>query len=188
MAGTTAGAAPLIETYRLRLRAFREPDLEPQAETLRDERVVRYLGGYQHSREEAWRRMLAGSGLWNMLGYGYWCVERRADDRYLGQVGFADFKREMSPAIEGLPEMGWIFAPHAQGQGYAGEGVAAALRWADHWLTGPQIVAIISPENEPSIRLAERSGFSVREQALYKGEPVLLFRRPALPRATGATA
>jgi RimJ/RimL family protein N-acetyltransferase len=84
----------------------------------------------------------------------------------------------MKPSIEGLPEMGWIFAHHAQGQGYAGEAVAAALAWADETLGPCELAAIISHGNEPSIRLAQRSGFSVREEAVYNGEPILLFRRP----------
>ena len=47
---------------------------------------------------------------------------------------------------------------------------------------GPLRVAIIAPDNGPSIRVAERTGFASRENALYKGEPILLFRRlrPAL--------
>jgi RimJ/RimL family protein N-acetyltransferase len=178
---------PLIETARLRLREFKESDLEPQAATLRDEEVVRYLGGRPHSREDAWRRMLAARGLLEMLGYGYWCVERREDGAYLGQVGFADYKRDMKPCIEGLPEIGWIFAPHAQGRGYANEAVAAAIAWADDTLGRRELVAIISHGSAASIRVAEKAGFSIREEAVYNGEPILLFRRPALP-APAATA
>ncbi len=177
---------PLIETARLRLREFQEADLEPQSATLRDEEVVRYLGGNPHDREDAWRRMVAARGLWEMLGYGYWCVERREDGAYLGQVGFADYKRDMSPSIEGLPEIGWIFAPHAQGKGYAGEAVAGAIAWADETLGRRELVAIISHGNTASIRLAERSGFSIRQEAIYNGEPILLFRRPASPAAATA--
>jgi RimJ/RimL family protein N-acetyltransferase len=122
--------------------------------------------------------MLASPGLWALLGYGYWVAERREDGFYLGQVGFADFKRDMIPSIEGIPEMGWIFAPHGQGQGYAFEAVIAALGWADRALRGREIVAIIDPDNARSIRLAEKAGFSSREDAVYKSEPILLFRRP----------
>ena len=170
---------PIIETARLRLREFRESDLEAQAETLRDEEVVRYLGGRPHTREDTWRRMVAARGLWDLLGYGYWCVERIEDGAYLGQVGFADYKRDMSPSIEGLPEMGWIFAPQSQGRGYASEAVSAAIAWADEALGRQELVAIISHSNAASIRLAERCGFSVGEDALYNGEPILLVRRPA---------
>ncbi len=169
---------PLIETERLRLREIRESDLPFQAEMLGDEEVMRHLGGNRHSREETWRRMMAARGAWEMFGYGYWTAERVEDGAYLGTVGFADYKRDMAPSIEGLPEMGWIFAPHAQGKGYASEAVAAGLAWADNALEGRELTAIISHGNVASIRLAEKSGFSIREEALYNGEPILLFRRP----------
>jgi len=170
---------PVLETERLRLRGFREGDLAAQAAAMADPEVVRHLGGTPFSREDSWRRILAGTALWELLGYGYWALERREDGAYLGQIGFADFKRDMVPNIEGVPEMGWILAPHAQGQGYAAEAVAAALAWADEALKGRDIAAIISHANAPSIRLAEKAGFSRREEAIYKGEAILLFWRSA---------
>ena len=168
---------PVLETERLRLRAFREDDLEPWAAVMADQAVVRHLGGTAFSREETWRRIGLAGGLWLILGYGYWGVERKEDGALVGQVGFADFKREMQPSIEGLPEMGWIFAPAAHGRGYATEAVAAGLDWADTVLGPREIAAIIDPDNAPSIRVAERAGFATREPAIYKGEPILLFRR-----------
>jgi RimJ/RimL family protein N-acetyltransferase len=170
--------APLIETPRLRLRGFRAGDFEAQQASMADPEVYRHLGGLPPAREETWRKILASPGLWALLGYGYWIAERRDDGAYLGQIGFADFKRGMTPSIEGIPEMGWIIAPQAQGQGYATEAVLAALAWADEALGGGEIAAIISHANRTSIRIAEKAGFSGREEAVYKGEPILLFRRP----------
>ncbi|HEX8225727.1 MAG TPA: GNAT family N-acetyltransferase [Allosphingosinicella sp.] len=170
--------APVLETPRLRLRGFRASDLDAQWATMTDPEVVRHLGG-PASREDTWRKIIGATGLWDLLGYGYWVVERRADGAYLGHVGFADFKRDMKPGIEGIPEMGWIMARQAQGQGHATEAVLAALDWAGKALGGGEIVAIISHENAPSVRIAEKAGFSHREEAVYKGEPILLFRRPA---------
>ena len=167
---------PILETERLRLRALSESDLEPWAAVMADPGVMRHLGGTPLLREDCWRRVLAATGAWLVLGYGYWAVERREDGAMIGMAGFADFKRDMEPNIEGLPEMGWVFAPAAQGRGYASEAVAAGLAWSDETLTGREIAAIVDPANAPSIRLAEKSGFE-REQALYKGEPILLFRR-----------
>jgi len=175
----TSPTAPVIETPRLRLRGFRAGDLDAQWATMTDPEVYRHLGGVAATREETWRKILGSPGLWALLGYGYWVAERRQDGAYLGQVGFADFKRDMTPSIEGIPEMGWIMAREAQGQGYATEGVLAALGWADEALGGGEIVAIISHDNAASIRIAEKGGFSSREEATYKGEPILLFRRPA---------
>lgn len=146
-----------------------------------DPEVVRHLGGTPFSREDTWRRMLTGPGMWAMRGYGYWAVEDSATGNWLGQIGFADFKRDMAPSIEGLPEMGWIFDPPAQGRGYAGEAAAAALAWADAELRASEIVAIIDPDNARSIRVAEKAGFAEREEARYRGEAILLLRRRRAP-------
>jgi RimJ/RimL family protein N-acetyltransferase len=173
---------PLIETERLRLRSFRESDLGPWSSTMADPDVFRFLGGAAFSREDVWRRLAMSCGLWDMLGYGYWAVERKDEGDLIGQVGFADFKRDLQPSIEGQPEMGWIFSPHGQGRGYALEAVIAGLVWADEQLAGQEIAAIIDPANASSIRLAERAGFESREDAIFRGEPILLFRRHAKSR------
>ncbi len=179
--------APRIETARLVLRTSVPEDLGAHAAMLGDPAVMRHLTGAGIPREDAWRRMLQGPGLWAMLGFGYWSVERRSDGRYIGQLGFADFKRDMVPSLDGLPEMGWLLTADAQGQGFAREGVEAALGWADEALNAPEIVAIISPDNAPSIRLAERTGFRRAEETTYKGEPTIVFRRPGRGAETSET-
>ena len=145
---------PILETERLRLREFCESDLERWAAVMADAATVRYVGNQQLSREETWRRLLTSGGLWPMYGFGYWAAERKDDGLLVGHVGLADFKRDMTPPIEGLPEAGWIFAPDAHGQGYASEALGAVLGWTDRALPGREIVAIIDPENSTSIRLA----------------------------------
>jgi RimJ/RimL family protein N-acetyltransferase len=170
--------APTLETERTRLRSFRADDFDALAAMMSDEAVMRHLGAHPLAREDSWRRMLAAPGLWVLLGYGYWAVERKEDGALIGQIGFADFKRAIEPSIEGIPEMGWIFASHVHGQGYASEAAAAAMRWADEKLTG-SFVAIIAPENAPSIGVARKLGFVEECATRYKDEPILLFRRPA---------
>ncbi len=174
------GAAPTLETARLRLRAHAHADFEPIAAMTGDAEVMQHISGAQQ-REDSWRRMLCGPGMWALMGFGYWVVERREDAAVIGQVGLADFKRDMTPSIERLPELGYIFATAAHGQGFAREAAEAVLAWADRHLQPEQVVAIINHDNAPSIRLAERLGFSEREEATYKGEPLLLFRRRATP-------
>jgi len=170
-------AAPVIETARLILRPFRADDVDAQTAMMGDPIVTRHLGGQPFSREEGWRKLLCGAGLWTLFGYGYWAVERREDRRFIGQIGFADFKRDMTPSIEGLPEMGWLFAADAFGQGNASEAVAAGLEWIDRTLAPAEVVAIIDAANQGSIRVAEKAGFARREPGTYRGEPILVFRR-----------
>jgi RimJ/RimL family protein N-acetyltransferase len=169
--------APLIETERLRLRPFEVEDLDALAAMWADEEVVRYIGGQKLSREDTWRRSLAACGQWPYVGFGYWIVEGKADGTVVGQVGFADFKRDMDPSIAGEPELGYVFAPRVHGQGIAAEACSAALAWADANLAAPSYPAIISPGNAASIRLAERLGFRRGPDAVYRGETIALFRR-----------
>jgi RimJ/RimL family protein N-acetyltransferase len=170
--------APRIETQRLILRGFRAEDLHPLAAMWACEEVVRFIGGQKLSREDTWRRSLAACGQWPFVGHGYWIAELKADGSVVGQLGFADFKRDMEPRIEGEPELGYVFAPAVHGQGIAGEACRAALDWADSHLKAQSYPAIISPENEASIRLAEKLGFRREPDATYRGERIALFRRP----------
>lgn len=170
-------AAPTLETARLVLRPFRPSDLEPIAAAAADPEAMRFIGGKPATREDTWRKLATMPGMWALLGYGYWIVERSSDGAVIGQAGFADFKRDMEPNIEGVPEMGWSFARHSWGQGYASEAVAAALAWIDGALAPSEIVAIIDEANLASIRIAEKAGFAQKETARYKSEPILLFRR-----------
>ena len=177
MSVTTAREAPRLETSRLVLRPFAAGDVDAQAAMMGDIVVMHHLGGQPLSREDAWRKLLGGHAFWSLLGYGYWAVERRSDGVMIGQIGFADFKRAVTPDIEAIPEMGWLFAREAFGQGYATEAGQAALAWADEVLKAPETVAIIDADNHPSIRVAEKCGFNENEPATYRGEPILLFRR-----------
>src|SRR5262249_13705445 len=152
-------AAPVLATARLILRPFRGDDVDAQAAMMGDPAVMAPMGAGPLSREDAWRKLLCGQGMWGIAGYGYWAVEPRADRVMIGQIGCADFKRGMAPNVENIPEMGWLFASQASGQGYATEAGVAALAWADATLGKCEIVAIIDAGNAPSIRVAEKLGF-----------------------------
>ena len=170
-------SAPTLETERLTLRALRADDLDALFDIWSHQDVIRFLGGTPLGREDTWRRSVTASGLWPLIGFGYWIVELKEDGRLVGQAGFADFKRDMEPSIEGEPELGYIFHPSVHGQGIAFEACQAALHWTDTNLAAPSVPAIISPDNAASIRLAERLGFDRGPDAIYRDKSVALFRR-----------
>jgi RimJ/RimL family protein N-acetyltransferase len=176
---TALRSAPTLETERLVLRAFRREDLDEHAATLADPEVMRHLGGSPTSREDAWRKLMMAAGQWSVLGYGYWAVETKADRRMVGQVGLCDFERGLTPDLGGLPEMGWIFDRSVHGKGIAGEACRAVLDWAARTLPPGPIWSIISPDNLPSIKLAERLGFEHVAVTDYHDEPIVVMQRPA---------
>ena len=171
--------APLIETERLILRGFQRDDLDALASILGNPEVTKHLTGTPMSREDSFRRMMMAVGQWPLLGFGYWAVELKPVGQLVGQVGFADFKRDMTPDISGEPEMGWIMDPSVHGKGIAHEACVAALEWADASLEADAYPAIISLENIPSIKLAEKLGFERLPDGVYREEPIAVFRRPA---------
>jgi RimJ/RimL family protein N-acetyltransferase len=123
--------------------------------------------------------MLAGVGLWPLTGIGMWAVERRQDGATIGHVGFFDFLRDCDPSIAGQAEMGWILSPAAHGQGYAGEACRAILDWFAHQFGKQPIWALISPGNDPSMKLAEKLGFVRQSDGMYRDRPQTIWLRPA---------
>ena len=171
-------SAPRLETERLILRDFVRDDLDALAATLGDIEVVRHLTGEPINREDSLRRLFMAVGQWPTIGLGMWAVERKSDGRLVGHVGFFDMQREMSPSIMDQPEMGWIFDTSVHGQGIAHEACVAALAWLDATHGPVEVPAIIGVDNVASLKLAEKLGFVREPDAVYKGEPIALVRRP----------
>ncbi len=170
-------SAPLLETERLVLRGFREDDLDNHAAILSDPVVMKHFGGHLFGREDAWRRLVGGVGLWQLQGVGLLAAERKSDGRLIGHVGLFDYHREIKPTLEGKPELGYIFAAEVHGQGLAREACDAMMAWADPTLDAPETVAIISIGNDPSMRLAEKLGFERQPDGVYRDEPITIWSR-----------
>jgi len=175
------GIAPIIETERLRLRAHRTDDYAAAVALWSDPDVTRYIGGRPFTPEESWGRLLRYVGHWTVLHFGYWAVEEKATGDVIGELGFADYRRDLEPSLVGVPEIGWVFAPRAHGKGYATEGVQAAVAWGDTYLASPQTACLIHPENRPSFRVAEKCGYRELQPAMYRGNPVMIWGRDRQP-------
>ncbi|MGH8233196.1 MAG: GNAT family N-acetyltransferase [Rhodanobacteraceae bacterium] len=174
-------AAPVIETARLRLRAHRAADLPGCHAIWSDPDVVRHIGGHPSNVEESWRRMLNYAGLWSLLGFGYWVIEEKRDSGYIGEVGFADFGRDMQPSLRGMLECGWVLARSAHGNGFATEAVAAIEAWREKRFPERHAVCIIAPENRASLRVAEKTGFRLWCETTYRGDPTWVYAREPFP-------
>ena len=159
---------PTLETERLRLRGYQLADLAEFAAMWTEPSFYRFLGGKPQSEEDAWRRLMGLPGHWALMGYGYWAVEEKSTGRFIGNVGFSDYHRDMTPSIKGIPEIGWVLAPRVHGLGYATEAVRAALAWGDEHFTQERTVCIIDPENTPSLRVAQKFGYQEQARTIYK--------------------
>ena len=95
--------APTILTERLKLSAPQASDYEDFAATWADKEVVRFIGGEPRNAQDSWLTLARNAGLWTLLGYGPWIVRERRTGDFVGDMGFADYRRGMTPDISGSP-------------------------------------------------------------------------------------
>ncbi len=171
----------LLETDRLVLAPHRLEDFEDSLRMWSDPAVTLHIGGRPSTEEEVWARLQRYAGIWALLGYGYWVVRERGTGAFVGEIGFADFRRAIEPPFGDAPEIGWALVPQAWGRGLATEAVGAATRWADAAFGQRRTVCMIQPENTASRRVAERCGYIAYGEATCNDARVLLFEREATP-------
>ena len=169
----------VIETERLILRPHAIYDFDAYCALWSDPDVVRFIGGTPFTREVCWQRFLRHPGIWHYLGFGYLVITERENGRYIGEAGFHDMRREITPSLEGTLEAGWALLPSAQGRGYGYEAMEALVAWADETFAGRRMTCIIEPANIASVRIATRLGFTQFAEAPYHGTPLTLFERTA---------
>lgn len=170
----TASTMITFRTARLHLRMFRAGDLDAYAAMCADAEVMQHIGeGGPVGRDVAWRQMALFLGHWTLRGHGMWAVERRADGRLIGRVGFLE--------PEGWPgcELGWLLARETWGEGYAQEASAAAIACGREQLGLTELISLIRPDNRRSIALAERLGASLDRSIDFMGGTTEVYRHRA---------
>jgi RimJ/RimL family protein N-acetyltransferase len=168
---------PVLTTERLILTPVALTDFEDLKVIWNDEGFTRAITGRALTQEEVWFRLLRDLGHWQALGHGNWSMRGRETGVYVGSVGVLNYLRDLDPPF-GAPELGWGVASAFQGQGLAREGLQAVLMWADTVMKAPRTVCMISPDNAPSLKLAERVGYLKYGDAVYKDRVVHLLERP----------
>ena len=159
-----------LESERLRLRQFRQEDLEAYAVICADPEVMRYLGeGKPLARWEAWRQMAMILGHWQLRGFGLWAVEERATGALIGRIGF--FEPDGWPGFE----LGWMLRRESWGKGYATEGARRALAHAFTTMGRTHLISLIRSDNAPSIRVAERLGERLEGRVDLFGHDALVY-------------
>jgi RimJ/RimL family protein N-acetyltransferase len=142
---------PELETERLRLRFWRENDVGPLLAFYRDPQSA-VVFGEGVKRSDVWRRTALFVGHWELRGFGPWALEDKRTGNFAGFCGL------WFPEGWDDIEIGYGIAPEFRRLGYA---VEAAKRVRDHGYRDKgfkRLVSYISPENKPSLRVAEKLG------------------------------
>lgn len=165
-----------IETERLLLCAHQIEDFEDYR-TFWAPGPADVPGPPPLGHEESWQRLLRMIGHWQVFGHGMFAVREKASGRIVGEAGIGHFERDIDPAFNASPEAGWKIDVSCWGKGYAGEAMVAAYDWFDRAFAHDRTVCIIDHANAPSLKLADRLGFTATGEAPYRGKPILLFER-----------
>lgn len=159
-----------LQTERLKLRMWRDEDLDVYASFCGDREVMRHIGdGKTLSRENSWRQMAAMAGHWSLRGYGIWAVEELATQRLVGRIGL--YNPEGWPGLE----LGWLLGKEYWGHGYATEGARCALDFVFEQMKRDEIISLIHPYNEASKRVAKRLGQQLTDECRVGGQSVLVY-------------
>jgi RimJ/RimL family protein N-acetyltransferase len=168
---------PALRTQRLHLRAHRLDDFDALHRMWVDPLVHRYIVPEPPSREQNWSRLIRYAGHWSMLGYGFWVAIENETGHIVGELGFADFHRDIDPPFGRRIEMGWILSSPYHGRGFGTEALGAVIAWGEKNLENQQWACIVSPENVASLRLASRFGFQKAHETIYHGDAAWIFYR-----------
>jgi RimJ/RimL family protein N-acetyltransferase len=149
--------APILTTSRLRLRSWRDEDLDPFAALNADPRVMRHFQA-PLTRDESDLMAARIRERMSDQAFGLWAVEVPGTADFIGYVGLSvpGFTAHFTPCVE----VGWRLAFDHWGRGYASEAARAALAHAFSSLRMEEVVSFTVPANLRSIGVMQRIGLT----------------------------
>jgi len=147
--------APTLTTARLVLRPATMADFPAYLDFVTGDRT-RFMGG-PHDAATAWTWFCNDTAQWVLLDMGALMVTHQG--RAVGQVALCH-----GPTFP-EPELGWFLYDGAEGQGYAFEAATALRDWALGVRGLTSVVSYVDGRNARSIRLAERLGGRLDQDA-----------------------
>ncbi len=123
------------------------------------------------TRDETHRWIGRNLRLYEDRGFGFWLMESIQGSDFLGYSGIRPVN------IEGVEEieMGWHTKKEFWGQGLATEAATACRDLAFSRFDISRLVATIDPTNAPSLRVAEKIGMELENQAVLDGWSCLVY-------------
>lgn len=167
---------PVIRTDRLELRWLTPDDASLMYAIWNSPDFIRHVGDRNIRTLDDASDALAEGALrsYSDLGYGPFRVGLR-DGTAIGICGL--FKRDDFDA----PDIGYAILPPWYRQGYAFEAASAVLGHCDDTLRLDRILAIVSPDNAPSVLLLKKLGMRRVEGRSYNESTVDIYERRRLP-------
>ncbi|MBY6271198.1 GNAT family N-acetyltransferase [Caldibacillus debilis] len=155
----------VLETRRLILREFEAEDLEPLHRIFSDPETMKYYPApFPVQKTRDWIRR--NQERYRNDGYGLWAVCLKETGELIGDCGLVKQIIDVGTEVE----IGYHINKKHWSKGFATEAAQACKDYAFERLGISKLICIIDPGNAPSIRVAEKIGFTKEREAFIFGK------------------
>ena len=154
----------VLETPRLVLRQLTLDDLEA-VKTLYSDPVVMATKGGVRFPEQTEQRVKGYIGEYGSVGYCFWAVIHRQQNRFIGLCGLLD---QQDVDGRAAVEVAYTLAKEYWNQGLATEAAQSCKEYGFRVLGLKRLVSLIAPGNIPSQRVAIKNGMNYEKDFVDK--------------------
>jgi ribosomal-protein-alanine N-acetyltransferase len=163
-----SAAFPQLKTDRLVLRELVPADSGQLLAIRSNEAINRFIGRSNVQTMEAINQFIEARKQDRLSGKGvYWVIQLKDTPSVIGTICCWNFDYDAATA-----EIGYELLPSYQGKGLMGEAIKKVIAFGFNNMLLKTITAWPMPQNEPSVKLLERNGFTYSEtidgQLVYK--------------------
>jgi RimJ/RimL family protein N-acetyltransferase len=160
----------IVQTERLKLREFKEDDLDDLAAMVADEQQVTFYPRPKR-RDEASAWISRNLALYKEYGFGSWFIESVPTSGFLGYCGIRPLALQGTSEVE----IGWHIKKPFWNRGIATEAAMAVRDLAFRRFGLLRLVAIIHPDHIASRRVAENIGMHDERTTILDDYPALIY-------------
>lgn len=145
-------------------------DADVIAKMFGDEEVMRFIGdGKTFPRSVAEQSITKWNDYEREHGFTSWAIVRLEDNALIGKCGF-NYLPDNSDI-----ELSYMLDEPYWGNGYASEIAKSTLEYGLNKLNMKRVVALVYPQNSPSIRVIEKTGMNYEKEYEYMGIKMLMY-------------
>ena len=154
----------ILETERLVVRELDLKDMDALFELYSYDGMTDYMEGLYPYEEEYLYQKAYIENMYRFFGYGMWLVFEKESGKLIGRAGV-----EHREALEGELELGYAIGTPFWSRGYATEVCQGILRYIHEELRFEEVCSLVEPENQVSIHLLEKLGFTLEKELNLEG-------------------
>jgi RimJ/RimL family protein N-acetyltransferase len=159
----------IVETERVHLRNWQEPDIPVFGEIARDPRVMKYIGtGAGWDQERVLKFVASGMEAAKTRGWVLWPVIYKENGELIGMCGF---NGGFAPDVE----IGWWLKPEYWARGIATEIARATMAYGFETWGFDRLISVAQPGNTASIRVMEKLGMAFDRAFTHNGIDVVAY-------------